>query len=172
MKKALYILAAILLLLIMAGAGIYLVRYHDGYFDEQKIVSTDEIKTIVKVNEKILRLYNHVGGYAINYPCGYQADLTLASLKSELADDQHNIEVYSDNFTGKINDARSYIGYSNGFLTNDKDIQVEMNKYTVINGRLAHLSKWQRASLPGLITIETTIAAPCWWKIPIRSIPS
>ncbi|MBP1761102.1 MAG: hypothetical protein H6Q64_644 [Firmicutes bacterium] len=147
MKKVFYILAGIILLLVMAGAGIYLARYYDRYFDEQKTVSTDEIKTIVEVDENYLRLYNHAGGYAINYPKSYRPDLTLAALKSEFADDQNNIEVYSDNFDDKISDAKAYIGYSNGFLTRDKDIKVEMNKYTVINGRLAHLSKWQRAPL-------------------------
>ena len=147
MKKVFYVLAGVLLFLIIAGAGIYLFRYYDGYLDEQKIVSTDEVKTIIKVDDQYKRLYNHAGGYAINYPAQYHLDLAEPALKSDFADDKNNIEVYSDNFDGKISDAKAYIGYSNGFLTRDKEISVEINKYTIINGRPAHLSKWQRAPL-------------------------
>lgn len=147
MKKVFYFLAGILLLLVIAAAVIYLARYYDGYFDTQKIVSKDKIKTIVKVDKKYLRLYNHVGGYAINYPRSYQPDLTLADLKSEFHNETVELEVYRDDFNGKISDARAYIGYSNGFLTRDKNITVEINKNTLINGRPAHLSKWQRAGL-------------------------
>ncbi|HPF20401.1 MAG TPA: glycosyl hydrolase [Syntrophomonas sp.] len=147
MKKVFYVLAGMVFLIVLAAAGFYWARYYDHYFDEKKIVSADETNTIVRVDKEYRRLYNHAGGYAINYPAQFRLDVREPSLKSDFSDDQHNIEVYSDNFTGKISDAKAYIGYSNGFLARDKDIQVEFNKYSVINGRLANLTKWQRAKL-------------------------
>lgn len=147
MKKLLYLLTGITLLLILAGVGTYWVRYYDHYFNEKKIVSTDEAITIIKVDEKLMRLYNYVSGYAINYPAQWRLDVSDPALKSDLSDDRHEIEVYSDDFTGKISDAKSYIGYSNGFLARDQEIRVERNEYTILNGRLANLTKWQRDKL-------------------------
>jgi hypothetical protein len=147
MKKLLYLLTGITLLLILAGVGTYWVRYLDHYFNEKKIVSTDEAITIIKVDEKLMRLYNYVSGYAINYPAQWRLDVSDPALKSDLSDDRHEIEVYSDDFTGKISDAKSYIGYSNGFLARDQEIRVERNEYTILNGRLANLTKWQRDKL-------------------------
>jgi len=147
MKKPTYIIASFVLLIIFVAAGLYYTRYYDGYIHKRNIVSTDEVKTIVKVDQQSLRLYNHAGGYAINYPQNYKLDLSQAALKSVIADDHHKIEVFVDDFNGKSGDAKAYIGYSNGFLQRDRNIQVEINKYTIINGRLANLSKWQRAPL-------------------------
>jgi hypothetical protein len=146
-KKLLYIILGIFILLVATGAGIYWSRYHDGYINKSNIISTDEIKTIIKVNGQFRRLYNYAGGYAINYPAKLVPNLEEATLKSVFADDKDNLEIYHDNFKGKISDAKAYIGYSNGFLARDKSIKVEINKYTVINGRLAYLSKWQRNPL-------------------------
>lgn len=147
MKKLAYIILGIFLLIIIAGADLYYTRYYDDYTHKQNIVSTDEMKTIVKVDQQTLRLYNHAGGYAINYPQNFKLDLSQAARKSAAFDDTHKIEVYVDDFNGKSGDAKSYIGYSNGFLERDKDIKVEINKNTIIYGRLANLSKWQRAPL-------------------------
>lgn len=147
MKKLAYIIACIFLLIIIVGAGIYYTRYYDGYTHEQNVVSADDIKTIVKVDESFLRLYNHAGGYAINYPHNFRLDLSEAAFKSVIADDTHKIEVYVDDFNDKNGDAKAYIGYSNGFLERDRDYQVILNKNTIINGRFANISKWQRAAL-------------------------
>lgn len=147
MKKVKYILTGVLLLLIVTGAWIYLARYYDGYFAKRDIISRDQIKTIVKVDQQYHRLYNHANGCAINYPVDLAPDLILADLKSEFQGKTMELQVYRDDFNGKISDARAYIGYSNGFLSRDKNITVEINKNTIINGRLAHLSKWQRPPL-------------------------
>ncbi|HWQ77060.1 MAG TPA: glycosyl hydrolase [Syntrophomonas sp.] len=143
----LYIAAAVLLLLVMGGAWIYMVRYHDGYLADDKIISKDAVKTIVKVDDQYLRLYNYAGGYAINYPAGWQPDLEEAALKSDFTDRQNDLEVYCDDFNGTVSDAKSYIGYSNGFLERDQTITGKTNKYMFINGRPANLIKWQRPPL-------------------------
>lgn len=109
------------------------------------------ISSIANAEEWEYSTYVNSGrGYEINYPSNMQIDESLQQVRTLIFDKESQIEIYYDNFNNTVHNANKYISYTNYFLTNKKDHNIVYDKNTRINGKKAHLLKWNRAKLTKL----------------------
>ena len=89
---------------------------------------------------------NHVDGYRLHVRKGLRVDMSYSSVCAVLEDDHQRIEIYKQD-TGRIGKA-SYINYSNRFLENDRDHQLQFHLRSKRLGKYnASVTAWSRGKL-------------------------
>ncbi len=110
------------------------------YFNDE----SKETKT--RDPEKYNQYKDEVSGYQINYPKQMKVDDTLSAIKTVIRDEEMQIEIYYDYFKDK-GTTQSYTGYSNKFIENKKDHNVELDTTIKVDESDTHLLKWSRDKL-------------------------
>jgi len=107
-----------------------------------------DIKEIISVDNIYNKLLDYSNGYSINYPNDMWVDVSLSPVKTVIADNNTQIEIYYDNLKGTVHYPTGYLYYNNLFLTNDNDHLLEEKRILNINGYRVQLLKWYREKLP------------------------
>lgn len=107
----------------------------------------DDIKIIQSVDDFNYSLIDYSLGYTIQYPKHMKVDISLSPVRTVIADENKQIEIYYDNFSNTINSPLVYSNYSNQFLQNSRDHLKGVSQELVINGMETHLLMWQRDKL-------------------------
>jgi mannan endo-1,4-beta-mannosidase len=151
--KKLILFFSIVFLLMVSCPYVVLAGNNDGTYIQNGVISQtvhfsqdNDIKWIQPVSAYINRLYNYPDGYALEYPNNMWVDDSLSAIKTVIADNGTQIEIYRDNFNNTVHNANGYISYSNKFIK-CPDNYVQMDKNVVINGMQTHLLQWQRVPL-------------------------
>ena len=115
--------------------------------DYVRFSEEDDYKKIKPLNNHYNKYVDYAFGYTLNYPNHMKVDVTLSAVKTIIADETTQIEVYYDNFKDTVHSPFTYITYSNKFLENSKVHIYEREEKLSINGMETHLLKWHRDKL-------------------------
>lgn len=107
----------------------------------------DDYKKIKPIDNKYNKYIDYALGYTLNYPNHMNVDVTLSAVKTIIADEETQIEIYYDNFKDTVHSTLTYINYSNKFLQNSKELIKEREEKLYINGMETHLLEWHRDKL-------------------------
>ncbi len=154
MRKSSYLFALFMLAIFLplvfypldAGASTTLIK-NGAITYQPESNPNDDIKAIAPLKPGINRLLDYSQAYSIDYPSHMNIDASLSQVKTSLWDDKTCIEVYRDDFSQTVHTAAAYQYYSNQFLNNRKDHQIQENRSITIAGIKAHLLRWQRSKL-------------------------
>ena len=117
---------------------------------EETIVFLDDVKVVKAVNDIYSQYIDYPYGYSINFPAHMQVDTSLSAVRTVIWDQDTQIELYYDNFSGTVHTAGSYVQYSNRFKRNSRDCLVEKDKEIRVNGLKAFLLEWRREKIENL----------------------
>jgi mannan endo-1,4-beta-mannosidase len=107
----------------------------------------DDYKKITSLNSRYNKYFDYAQGYKINYPNSMEIDFTLSAVKTVIADEELQIEIYVDDFENTVHSPLTYTVYSNKFLENNKTHIYEGEERLSIHGMETHLRKWHRSKL-------------------------
>ncbi|PAB58619.1 glycoside hydrolase family 26 protein [Anaeromicrobium sediminis] len=111
------------------------------------ILSILAIFSFIYYTNKYVKYTNPKEGYTLKYPDDMDIHNSFGHIKTIIANEDVEIEIYYDNFKNTVSSPLAYMNYSNKFLKNNKDHIKELEKTTYVNGKRTHLLKWKRSKL-------------------------
>lgn len=147
-RNKIALILAMCLIILYAGPACADVYLKNGQIlNSSDIGGGDDVKKIVPLPEGGNRLLDYANGFSVDYPGEMWVDVTLSAVRVVLANPNTRVEIYYDSFYNTINNSNDYIAYSNRFLNNNPDYNLEMDRNIKVNGLSTHLLQWSRDSL-------------------------
>lgn len=111
------------------------------------IQETDDVKKVEILGDGYSRLINYADGYTLDIPSDMVIDVTLSPVRTVVANDQTQIEIYHDDFQGTVHSGNSYSIYSNKEVFESSWHQIAMNKTIRVGNCKAKVISWSRKKL-------------------------
>ncbi len=150
------IIAFVALLICICCLGVYfwgIMLNHDdaAVVKKQETIlpqTTDPAETyaLVPVTEDggtCNTFYNYIDGYSLTVSGDMVVDMSRADVYALLSNSTTRLEIYCQP-TPDQESKDSYIGYSNGFLTNDTDHQLQVDETCKFGDNYAKVTGWKR----------------------------
>lgn len=114
-----------------------------AYLQEKPVM---DLKKVVELDAANKQLIDYANGYTITYPQNMTVDASLGDIRTLLANNDCQIEIYRQPLEGSVT-ASAYKNYSNLFLQNTFDHRQQSRKQVKIDGMDIQVLTWQRPSL-------------------------
>lgn len=111
------------------------------------IQETDDVKKIEILGDGYSRLTNYADGYVFDVPSDMVVDVSLSPVRTVLANEQTQIEIYYDNFQDTVHSGNSYSIYSNKDVLESDWHTLSMHKTIHVDGHKAKVLSWSRKKL-------------------------
>jgi len=113
----------------------------------ENINELDDVKQITSLGDGYSTLTNFPDGYSIDVPSDMVIDVSMSPVRTVLANNQSQIEIYHDNFNGTVHSGNSYSIYSNMTIPKTNWHTVTLNKRYSVNGLKVKAYGWTRKKL-------------------------
>jgi mannan endo-1,4-beta-mannosidase len=149
-KRTMFITSLLIFVLLATGSALADSTYLENgqvveEFSSRPLADRKEIRSL---GTGCNRYVDHAQGFSLSYPQEMKVDVSLSSIRTVLSDSATRLEIYHDTFSSaNAPTAQAYINYSNRFLLNKTDHQVQEDRYLIINGYQVHLLRWERNKL-------------------------
>lgn len=118
-----------------------------GYIDEAERKTYE----LGKKDSGYRQFDNKVDGYSILIPQDMEVDMSLSKIRAAVSNDEEQIEIYRQEFSSAAGiTAEVYTNYSNLFLENETDHNVEYQEDMLINGYPVSIAQWSRQPLKNI----------------------
>lgn len=122
---------------------------HNGVLKdfEEPVGESDDVKKISILGDGYSKLTNYADGYVVDIPSDMVIDVSMSPVRTVLANEKTQIEIYYDNFKGTVHSGNSYTKYSNQKIYNSAWHNITTNKTISVNGLNTKLLAWNRKKL-------------------------